>query len=796
MRGAEREEVSCAPTLYASRGPRGALGLPKRRAKPLPHCVVGRDPFANTNRRKTGHPPRMAPCTPVWRDRDGTAPPNVSRERRGHLNHPHDMTQRALWTFVAAICLLAPPARAAWPSDALHPRLVCPSIGNNVGGDILQPDGAGGALVAWEDMRNGNIDPFAHHLRADGVLDPAWPTLGIALSLDPRPQQVLQSASDGTGGMFLVWMDMGSDWDIHAQHVLAGGTSDPRWPADGQVVSDASGLQAYPVLTGDGAGGVIIAWFDADLGAEYTLRLLADGSRAPGWPANGKPLCPVAGSSQREPAIVADGAGGAIVAWWASEDSPFTVERVYAQHLLADGSLDPAWPAGGRLLSPRGGTQENPVAVSDGGGGAIVAWQDSRDAGSGILAQHVLANGALDPAWPDSGRVLGAGGGQWPAIAPDGAGGAFVAWMDQRDVPAAALQASRAAGAASLASPRVPLGMPVRALRANALAPYAVTSASGWDIYAHHVSISGALDPAWPSNGMPVCVAARTQWFPVIRGDGAGSAYVAWQDFRNDSSGSFAVADVFVQHVRGGAGVDPAWPAGGLTPCAVPGYRYAPSLAGDGVGGIICAFGDARTDAPGLYAQHVLPSAQLGDEQPVPALAALVAASVVDGCVQLRWHAPGSTGGAATLYRRTDDTDWRSIGAVEFDGEGLAISEDCAIEGGRRYGYELGMIAGGSETLSLAAWIDTPQTTASSHLRVRNPVQGGMLDASFTLASPRAVTVDLFDVSGRRVASAQSSATVGEQRVKLATASSLEPGLYLVRVGLERPVSSRVVVIR
>ncbi len=52
--------------------------------------------------------------------------------------------------------------------------------------------------------------------------------------------------------------------------------------------------------------------------------------------------------------------------------------------------------------------QAFPVIVSDGVGGAIVAWQDGRSQTSGvdIYAQHVLASGAVDLAWPANGRVL------------------------------------------------------------------------------------------------------------------------------------------------------------------------------------------------------------------------------------------------------------------------------------------------------------------------------------------------------------------------------------------------------
>jgi hypothetical protein len=68
--------------------------------------------------------------------------------------------------------------------------------------------------------------------------------------------------------------------------------------------------------------------------------------------------------------------------------------------------------------------------VSDGAGGAVVAWQ----ANTGLFAQHVLASAMLDPAYGDTGRVVSslptqAGGSELVAT---GAGGAIVAWQDTR----------------------------------------------------------------------------------------------------------------------------------------------------------------------------------------------------------------------------------------------------------------------------------------------------------------------------------------------------------------------------
>ncbi len=691
-------------------------------------------------------------------------------------------------SFVAALCSFAvAPAFAAWPSDALHPLRVCPSIGHNIGAHASVPDGANGVLFAWEDQRGADIDIYAQHVLADGSLDPAWPALGVPLCTAASNQQVPKIVSDGAGGAFVTWMDMGSDWDIHAQHVLGTGVVDPRWPANGVAVGVGPGLQAYPVIARDGGDGVYIAWFDYRVSPVeiYTLRLHGDGSIASGWAANGSPLCAVPNASQQNPDLVADGSGGVIVAW---EDARGTLGdnggvAIVAQHLLASGSVDAAWPPDGLAISARAYRQEWPRIATDGAGGAIVTWQDARASSAGVLAQHVLASGVTDPAWPDSGRVLCSGdfASQYPVIAPDGGGGAFVSWMDDRNganpLPNGALAIRRAAG---------------RPATLEARMSDALLAATDWDVYAAHVEGDGSLDPAWPANGFAVCRAARNQWFPVIAGDGLGAAYIAFQDFREDVTDGWVATNATVHRVRAGMGVDPAWPVDGQMLAGVPGFRYAPALTVLDAGSVVCGFGDSRVDAPGLYTQRLSVTGAFGDEQPVPTLASLVAAEVADGVVRLRWNAPDARGGEATLERRDETSDWSALATLRIDGTGGATYDDRDVAPGARVAYRL---AFGVDDVTMASWIDVPAASGPA-IRVRNPIRDGALDVAFTAPDERPVAVELFDVGGRRVAVVHANGSAGARRVSLANAAALEPGVYLVRVGLAHPVVTRVAVVR
>ena len=64
------------------------------------------------------------------------------------------------------------------------------------------------------------------------------------------------------------------------------------------------------------------------------------------------------------------------------------------------------WPPCGRGISTAPATQTHATITTEGADGAIVTWQDSRFARVNIFAQHVLASGEVDGAWPVDGRAL------------------------------------------------------------------------------------------------------------------------------------------------------------------------------------------------------------------------------------------------------------------------------------------------------------------------------------------------------------------------------------------------------
>jgi hypothetical protein len=239
--------------------------------------------------------------------------------------------------------------------------------------------------------------------------------------------------TDGAGGAIVTWFDFRNDdleADIYAQRVNAAGAV--QWTSDGIGVCTATGDQEYPAIVSDGAAGAIVTWWDRRGGETdvYAQRLGALG--APQWTAQGVAVC-TAPNDQFTTSMIPDGTGGAMIAWIdrrAQPDQTNTFD-IYAQRVSASGI--PQWAGDGAAISVAANSQINPKLVSDDAGGAILTWYDNRSGtNDDIYAQRVDASGASQ--WSADGlAVCSAANNQFsPTIVRDGAGGAILAWYDHR----------------------------------------------------------------------------------------------------------------------------------------------------------------------------------------------------------------------------------------------------------------------------------------------------------------------------------------------------------------------------
>ncbi len=291
----------------------------------------------------------------------------------------------------------------------------------------ITADGSGGAIITWQDYRSGSTyGIYAQRVDASGI--PQWTTNGVAVCTAAYNQYYPQIISDGLGGAIITWQDpRAGSYDIYAQRVDASGI--PQWTANGVVICAAAYVQIVPQITADDSGGAIITWRDYRSGSYpdiYAQRV--DASGIPQWTANGVAIC-AATNSQLEAQITADGSGGAIITW--QDRRGGSTYDIYAQRVTWSGVVQ--WMTDGIAVCMAGYDQTYPRIVSDGSGGAIATWQDTRSGSSyDIYAQRVNANGAA--LWEDEGVPISATSDyqEVPRLTSNGAGEAIITWMDSR----------------------------------------------------------------------------------------------------------------------------------------------------------------------------------------------------------------------------------------------------------------------------------------------------------------------------------------------------------------------------
>jgi hypothetical protein len=216
--------------------------------------------------------------------------------------------------------------------------------------------------------------------------------------------------------------------------------------------------------------------------------------------------------------------------------------------------------------------------------------------------------------------------------------------------------------------------------------------------------------------------------------------------------------------------------------------------------------GDGRSDvAAGCGAigtssmPVILAIPNISPRQPAtPAMASLVSADARPDHVTLVWEIGGSSPASASIERRTQSADWVALASVAPDGAGRVHFEDHGVVAGGRYAYRLRLGSGAGSTTTGETWIEVPAALAFALEGARPNPTSGPLAVAFTLPSAARATLEVLDVTGRRVRSRTiESPAVGRQLLSLEGDAALAPGLYFVRLRQEqRTAQARVAVVR
>ncbi|HYM82356.1 MAG TPA: FlgD immunoglobulin-like domain containing protein [Candidatus Limnocylindria bacterium] len=292
-------------------------------------------------------------------------------------------------------------------------------------------------VIAWEDRRNGtDSDLYAQRLDQDGNAE--WGSDGAPVCVAAGDQDHFDIVRAHDGGLLLAWEDHrnGPSPRVFVLRLLASGQVAPNWPANGLPVCDVSSAQNQPRIAVSPAGGILVFWSDRRddvTGDLYAMRLADDGQPASGWPTSGLAVCTATGSQSPAHAHPS----GTVV--WVDgrnvgSEAPANFD-LYAQRLLANGTVAAGWIPGGTVVCDEPSQQDQVNMVPSSGGSTMFAWRDWRANGvtSDIYGLCLDANGALAPDCPADGfAICAAAGDQSEPLGVFDPFGALVVWIDGR----------------------------------------------------------------------------------------------------------------------------------------------------------------------------------------------------------------------------------------------------------------------------------------------------------------------------------------------------------------------------
>ncbi len=306
---------------------------------------------------------------------------------------------------------------------------------------VVTGDGAGGVIAAWRDTRadpvNGNTEIYAQRVNGSGTA--MWTANGVKILGFAGQKWSTRNpivASDGAGGAVIAWQDARSFAtaanDLYAQRISSAGT--PMWANNGVVVCNASGEQGYPDIVGLPGGASAIAWEDKRSGNYDIYVQELDASGSPRWDANGRLICS-SPNDQRTPRVCSDGSDGLIIAWTDKRGST-TYTDIYAQRLDSSGA--PLWADQGAAICTAAGSQTRIRMSPSTDGFTILTWMDTRN--ETLSAVYDLYGQMIDstatPRWAGEGIPVAAITGRnqrMQQVSGDGAGSICAVWEDDRN---------------------------------------------------------------------------------------------------------------------------------------------------------------------------------------------------------------------------------------------------------------------------------------------------------------------------------------------------------------------------
>jgi hypothetical protein len=296
-----------------------------------------------------------------------------------------------------------------WTSSGV---LVVESSG--VGNPSICSDGAGGAIIAWRTASTIMV----RRITSAGTF--SYTAKTVASGIDQTNDPIIKS--DYASGGIITWSEIRSTvWRLRVQRVNSVGTM--LWTANGVEVTTNDFIYGYSLVTNSSADS-FVGWYDGETGNYNTHAQKLDSSGSVQWTAGG---IGVGTQSYGEVGIeiCLDSNNGIFATYYGGS----TAQNVYLKRINTAGSI--SWSV---TVASSSNDENQPKIVADGSGGAVLAWYEIiSSVEDHIMAQRVDSSGTK--LWGTSGVILcdAYGKVEAPHLTRASSGDYYVVWPDKRD---------------------------------------------------------------------------------------------------------------------------------------------------------------------------------------------------------------------------------------------------------------------------------------------------------------------------------------------------------------------------
>jgi len=418
----------------------------------------------------------------------------------------------------------------------------------------------------------------------------------------------LSMIPDGAGGVYLV--SGGGLFDSRLNRIRESGDLAPGWPQDGIYFSAGPWWPFVPTAIPADDGGAFLLSDAMGCGGNNcrgnssevrVQRVTPDAQIASGWPAEGVstgsgPDRTTAGFDQRQATPIPNGKGAVVMTWARRQSILLGPSPAELRAQLIDGNGALPWGSDGVLVHPFRDRRYDQAMAPDGMGGAYVFWLDDR--APGLFGQHISEQGKM--LWATNGIPIAMRPSTFvgrPVAITDGSHGAIVAWAGSsgartgvfavRVSPSGALPWRGRGEVFDAGSLRVDGLRVIKAPSGGAvLAWRAWRQGADVQILAQHLNHEGRR--LWAPGGAPVCQAGGSRDKVALATDHRGGAYLAWVDSRPEFS-------VYGAHLDSDGALVRGWPKDGAPVCARLPFSFASDATAD-----VSELAISTLEAPGV----------------------------------------------------------------------------------------------------------------------------------------------------------------------------------------------------